>query len=289
MILRLQRARAGLRRLPAVLDELLGDRGSALRERARPDVDDGRARHADRVDRAVLVVAPVLDRNHRVAHDRRDLLPGHEHAVLVGAQHAEHGLAVVGVDHAVGLLGELGDLELGEILRQRRHEAVEERDDAEREPGQHGDREPRLAQAHAAPHRRWRGVVERERRWGRRRDCHGRRGSDAGLRVPAGHSTPNAVRGLHARRPLLLGSALARAEHSCSRARLQTAASDRLCVCAAWSDRVVSVVAPSWRQVFENSIAWGSSTASGRSVDRSRFYKNIEPSWCRGPARGIAF
>jgi hypothetical protein len=68
-----------------------------------------------------------------------------------------------------------------------------------------------------------------------------------------------------------------------------TAADDRCCVCAAWSDRVVSVVAPSWRQVFENSIAWGSSTASGRSVDRSRFYKNIEPSWCRGPARGIAF
>jgi hypothetical protein len=44
-------------------------------------------------------------------------------------------------------------------------------------------------------------------------------------------------------------------------------------VCGAWSDRVVSVVAPSWRLVFENSIAWGSSTASGRSVDRSRFYK----------------
>jgi len=35
----------------------------------------------------------------------------------------------------------------------------------------------------------------------------------------------------------------------------------------------MSVVAPSWRLVFENSIAWGSSTASGRSVDRSRFYK----------------
>ena len=65
----------------------------------------------------------------------------------------------------------------------------------------------------------------------------------------------------------------ARAEHSCSRARLHNHPSDRLCVCAAWSDRVVSVVAPSWRLVFENSIAWGSSTASGRSVDRSRFYK----------------
>ena len=150
-------------------------------------------RHADRVDRAVLVVAPVLDRDDRVAHDRRDLVPVHEHAVLVGAQHAEHRLAVVGVDHAVRLLGELRDLELREILRQRRHEAVEERDEAEREPGQDGDREPRLAQAHAAPHRRRRGVVERERRWGRRRDCHGRRGSDAGLRVPAGHSTPLAV------------------------------------------------------------------------------------------------
>ena len=84
-----------------VLHELLRDRRAALRS-PRQQVDGGRAREADRVDRPVLVEALVLDRDDRLLHDLRDLVGLDELAVLVRrAQDREHGVPVSGVDHAV--------------------------------------------------------------------------------------------------------------------------------------------------------------------------------------------
>ena len=187
-----------------------------------------------------VVEAPVLDRDDRVAHHGRDLVPVHEHAVLVGAQDAEHGLAVVGVDHAVRLLRELGDLELRQILRERGHEAVDERDDAERQPGQHGDREARLAQPHAAPRRRRRRILERKRRWGRRRRCHGRFGSGGRSRargtLPAGREIPDRTPAAQT----LLVSASARAElREAPVPAADSVANDPLALRFAWRGRIV--------------------------------------------------
>src|SRR4029077_19317487 len=55
-----------------VLDELLGDRRTALHRAAVRDVGPDRAGHAAEVDAAVLVEALVLDRNDRVLHPRVD-------------------------------------------------------------------------------------------------------------------------------------------------------------------------------------------------------------------------
>jgi hypothetical protein len=99
-------------------------------------------------------------------------------------------------------------------------------------------------------------------------------GSHASPRAPRGTVPASPVRLLpHRLRACLLVSAPARAELRELPCPPPYPPRRPRCACAAWPDRVVSVVAPEWRLVFENSIAWGSSTASGRSVDRSRFYK----------------
>ena len=63
--------RLGLQR---VLDELLLDRRGALDAAFVDDVLDERSRDAADVDAAVGLEALVLDRDHRLLDDRRDLL-----------------------------------------------------------------------------------------------------------------------------------------------------------------------------------------------------------------------
>ena len=100
------------------------------------DVLDERARDAADVDAAVGLKALVLDRDHRLLDDRRDLRGRDDHAVLL-ADDAERVAEVVEQDRALGVL------ELRE-LRQRRQvggdgdeDAEHERDEA-RAPGRRG-------------------------------------------------------------------------------------------------------------------------------------------------------
>ena len=68
-----------------VLDELLRDRRAALDDALRADVLPERAHDAARVDAVVLVEAAILDRDDRLAHDRRDVVDVlEEHAALRG-------------------------------------------------------------------------------------------------------------------------------------------------------------------------------------------------------------
>ncbi len=77
--------RLGLKR---VLDELLLDRGGALHGASVQDVLDERAGDAADVDPAVGLEALVLDRDHRLLDDLRDLFGRDDHAVLL-AEHAD--------------------------------------------------------------------------------------------------------------------------------------------------------------------------------------------------------
>ena len=65
------------------LDHLLGDRRAALDDPVGRLVGDERAQRALQVERAVLVEAVVLDRDDRLAHDRRDLVERDVDPVLV--------------------------------------------------------------------------------------------------------------------------------------------------------------------------------------------------------------
>ena len=56
-----------------VAGELLGDRRDAAHPAAAGQAEPEAARDADRIDAGMRAEAPVLDRDHRVAHDRRDL------------------------------------------------------------------------------------------------------------------------------------------------------------------------------------------------------------------------
>ena len=151
-----------------VLHELLRDRRAALRP-PRQQVDGGRAREADRVDRPVLVEALVLDRDDRLLHDLRDLVGLDELAVLVRrAQDREHGVPVSGVDHAVRSRARLERVEVLHVLRDRRGEAVERRDDREREPEEPEHDPSRPATARAL---RRRGCGGREAEGRRRPGC----------------------------------------------------------------------------------------------------------------------
>ena len=61
-----------------VADELLGDRRAALDDAALAQVAPGGAGDALVVDAAVLVEAPVLDRDRRLRHPGRDLAPSRD-------------------------------------------------------------------------------------------------------------------------------------------------------------------------------------------------------------------
>jgi hypothetical protein len=82
-----------------VAGKLLRDRRSALSPPAARRADPEGAGEADRIDAGMVAVAPVLHRDHRLAHDRRDLVVAqplsearphrHDHAA-VGAPHPDH-------------------------------------------------------------------------------------------------------------------------------------------------------------------------------------------------------
>ncbi len=80
--------------LQGVLDELLLDRRGALDGAFVLDVVDERARDAADVDAAVGLEALVLDRDHRLLDDPRDLFGGDDHPVLL-AEHADRVAEVV--------------------------------------------------------------------------------------------------------------------------------------------------------------------------------------------------
>ena len=125
-ILRLERAAAGLALQVEVLGELLRDRRAALPDVAGLQVVERRARDAVPVERAVLPVAPVLDRDRGRAHRRRDVLPAHADAVLGARDHAER-LVLAGLARAVArvharVLAELDrpkPRELGQVVDER--------------------------------------------------------------------------------------------------------------------------------------------------------------------------
>src|SRR3546814_16411651 len=91
--------------------ELLGDGRSALYPAAAVDADLERASDADRVDAGVRPKAPVLDRDHRLAHDRRNLVEAQPFAearaqrdddgAVIGPP-ADHLTAVVTADELAG-------------------------------------------------------------------------------------------------------------------------------------------------------------------------------------------
>ena len=88
-----------------VLDELLGDGGAALDDRAGAQVEDHGAGDALVVDAVVLVEALVLHGHGGLLHDLRDLVAGHEHAVLGAVQLGDDALAGAVVQHRVDGVG----------------------------------------------------------------------------------------------------------------------------------------------------------------------------------------
>jgi tyrosyl-tRNA synthetase len=132
-----------------------------------------RAADAAQVDAVVRRVALVLDGDDRRAHERRDVVVGDEHAVLVGGQAPDE--AVVDVDQ-----GRVAVVRGGPVLRLvlqggeiggDGHHHPEHRGDAGQQAQRHEDHEqPQLLQARATGLRRVVGAVG---------DAHGREPSTA--------------------------------------------------------------------------------------------------------------
>jgi hypothetical protein len=92
-----------------VARELLRDGRSALRPAAAVEPHLDRAREADRIDAGMRAEAAILDRDHRVAHDRRDLAVGKPFAEagpkrqengIVGGADADHLAEIVAPDQS---------------------------------------------------------------------------------------------------------------------------------------------------------------------------------------------
>jgi hypothetical protein len=86
----------------------------------------------------MLEVAPVLDSDYRLLHERRDVVVVDEDAVLRPAEHGEDLVAGRVVDPRVDLVALTGRVALGCLARHGRDEAEGER--RERQRGE-GDRE----------------------------------------------------------------------------------------------------------------------------------------------------
>ncbi len=127
-----------------VLDELLGDRGTALDRALLEDVLVERAADAAQVVALVGVEAPVLDRDDRVLHHRRDLGLGDVQLALVAGQQPD--LAPVGVeDHRVALQRVL---QLGQVGGDRHHHPEHGRDGGQRAQAQEQGEHAQLADPH---------------------------------------------------------------------------------------------------------------------------------------------
>jgi hypothetical protein len=113
-----------------VLDELLGDRRSALHQLLVADVCPDRAHDPLEVDPAMLPEPSVLDRHDGLLHHGRDLIGVDDDPTLVPVEHGEHRLPVGGVDVAELLDVVLfGRLERGDVARHGTHEPEHERDE----------------------------------------------------------------------------------------------------------------------------------------------------------------
>ena len=93
-----------------VARELLGDRRGRADLVALDDRRAERAGDADRIDADVAAEAPVLGRDHRRAHLRRDLVVGQPAAEARAHRHQHLAVGGADADHLaeVGALGELG-------------------------------------------------------------------------------------------------------------------------------------------------------------------------------------
>ncbi len=150
------------------------------------DVLDERAGDAANVDAAVGLEALVLDRDHRLLDDRRDLRRGHDHPVLL----AEHPDRVAEVVEQVGALRVLELREAGQ-RRQVGGDGDEHAEDEGDEPEQqHGEEDQQRSAAASAVAARGRAMRRTPQRAGRlpARAVRGLQ-SDDRLRSPTGKST----------------------------------------------------------------------------------------------------
>ncbi len=136
-------------RLQRVLDELLLDRGGALDRALVQDVLDEGARDAADVDAAVAAKALVLDRDHRVLDDLRDLTGGQEDLVLA-AQHPQRAAEVVEQHRVARVVVLRAVVQRGQVGGDGHEHAEHERDQAEQHDRQEDQEEAKLLQARPA-------------------------------------------------------------------------------------------------------------------------------------------
>ena len=132
-----------------VLDELLLDRRGPLHRAPVHDVGDGRPRERAQVDPAVGHEALVLDRDHRLPHDRGDLLLGHQHLVAV-AQHPDLGAPVVQQHRVARVDLAVARFQVRQVRGDGHEHAEHERDQAEQRQRQKDREEAELLHARAA-------------------------------------------------------------------------------------------------------------------------------------------
>ena len=132
-----------------VLDELLLDRGCALHRALVQHVGHERPRQRAQVDAAVGHEALVLDRDHRVAHDRRDLLLGEEDLVAL-AQHPDRRVAVVQQHRVARVVLAVPGFQVRQVRGHGHEHAERERDEAEQRERQEDQQEAQLLQARGA-------------------------------------------------------------------------------------------------------------------------------------------
>ena len=135
-----------------VLDELLRDRRATFDDALLADVLPERAGDALEVDAVVLEEALILDRDDRLAHDRRDVIGADEDAALVSAKDGEDRPAVRRVDDCVDVRVLSRRVEGGDLARDCTNEA-----ECERDPGsdeEDGQQRRKTTLANPAPRTR---------------------------------------------------------------------------------------------------------------------------------------
>jgi hypothetical protein len=133
--------------LERFFDELLGDRRGALGGAAAHDVLDQSTGDALEVDAVVVVVARVLDRDHRVLDVGGDLARGEQDLVLVAGQRADRfarGVEDLAVLRSL-VLGEVVDR--GQILGDSDDHSEDHRDDGQDAESQQDKENAQLLQA----------------------------------------------------------------------------------------------------------------------------------------------
>ena len=122
-----------------VLDELLRDRRAALHDPLLPDVRPERTADRPHVHAVMLEVAPVLDGDDRLLHQRRDVVVVHEDTVLRSAQDGEDLVSRRVVDPRVDLVALARRVALRCLARHGRDEAEGERRERQHEESDRED------------------------------------------------------------------------------------------------------------------------------------------------------